>query len=147
MTWKISATAAAFLYLSTGVEARITDDGPWDGFDWYSTEVEIGVKKGVPYSEDKEVKRRIKAPMALEGKVPDYKNFENVKRVMRLFPETKYDFVVPERNELYTYDGLMRAIGKFPAFCGESNLDNYDLDQTCKRELAMLFAHFNQETG
>jgi chitodextrinase len=65
---------------------------------------------------------------------------------MRLFPETDYDHVVPERNALYSYEGLMRAIGKFPAFCGESNL-SYDLDDTCKRELATLFAHFNQETG
>jgi hypothetical protein len=53
------------------------------------------------------------------------------------------------RNDLYTYDGFLRAIAKFPAFCGESNMDSYDkdLDETCKRELAFLFAHFGQETG
>merc|ERR1712110_81294 len=130
-----------------GVNAKITDDGLWDGHDWYNDTIEIGVKKGVPYSEDGEVKGRITAPMALEGNVPDYETYDNVKRVMRLFPKTSYDHVVPEANQLYTYDGLMRAIGKFPAFCGESNLVNYSLDDTCKRELAILFAHFNQETG
>jgi chitodextrinase len=103
----------------------------------------MGVTGGVPYSDDSDVRRRIEAPLALEGSVPDYMTFDNVQRVMRLFPETDYDFVVPERNDLYTYDGLMRAIGKFPAFCGESNLDGFDLDETCKRELATLFAHFN----
>jgi len=51
------------------------------------------------------------------------------------------------KNDLYTYEGLSKAIGKFPAFCGETNLDDYDLDKTCKRELAILFAHFAQETG
>lgn len=85
--------------------------------------------------------------MALEGSIPEYMTFDNVQRVMGLFPEDDFDFVVLERNALYTYEGLMRAIGKFPAFCGESNLDGYTVDETCKRELATLFAHFNQETG
>jgi len=85
--------------------------------------------------------------VALEGGVEDYKEYENVQRVMRLFPEENYNYVVPERNALYKYDGLLRAIGKYPAFCGETNLEGYSLDDTCKRELATLFAHFNQETG
>jgi len=41
----------------------------------------------------------------------------------------------------------LHAVGKFEAFCGESNLDDYSLDETCARELAALFAHFGQETG
>jgi len=143
MTNKISSTTAAVLGLLTHTHARITDTGLWDGNDWYDDSVQIGVASGVPYSDDSDVRRRIESPMALEGSVPNYMTFENVQRVMRLFPETDYDHVVPERNALYTYDGLMRAIGKFPAFCGESNLDGYDLDATCKRELATLFAHFN----
>jgi chitodextrinase len=53
------------------------------------------------------------------------------------------------RLDLYTYEGFLHAVGKFPAFCGESNIEdyNFDLDQTCKRELAIMFAHFGQETG
>jgi hypothetical protein len=142
MTWKHTTTAAV-IYMFSQVDTKITEDGLWDRNDWYNDDVEIGVRKGVPYSDDPEVDRRILAPMALEGSVPNYESFENVQRVMRLFPESSYDYVVPERNALYSYDGLMRAIGKFPAFCGESNLLNYSLDDTCKRELAMLFAHFN----
>jgi hypothetical protein len=36
------------------------------------------VNKGVPYSDDADVRRRIEAPMALEGSVPDYMTFDNV---------------------------------------------------------------------
>lgn len=47
---------------------------------------------------------------------------------------------------------MLKAIGKFPKFCGESNLSENgyssdDLDMACKRELSFLFAHFGQETG
>jgi len=101
------------------------------------------VRKGEPYSDDSATERRIISPVALDGDVLNYRDFDNVKRVLRLFPEEDYDFVVPERNDLYEYEGLLRAIGKFPAFCGESNLSGYTLDETCKRELATLFAHFN----
>lgn len=62
----------------TQTSARITDDGIWDGNDWYDDGVEIGVIKGVPYSDDADVRRRIEAPMALEGSVPDYMTFDNV---------------------------------------------------------------------
>jgi hypothetical protein len=81
-------------------------------------------------------------------------DFENVQRVAAILPESKYDEVFPMKNDLYQYQGFLRAIAKFPKFCGESNLGsdydasyNKDLDKTCKRELAFLFAHFGQETG
>lgn len=55
---------------------------------------------------------------------------------------------------MYTYEGFLQAVGKFPKFCGEKgpNLPNantytYTDDEVCKRELAIMFAHFNQETG
>jgi hypothetical protein len=35
------------------------------------------------------------------------------------------------KNDLYTYEGFLRAIAKFPAFCGEKNLDDYTLDESC----------------
>jgi len=40
-------------------------------------------------------------------------------------------------------------MGHYPHFCNESNLEEYDYGvyDTCKRELATLFAHFNQEAG
>ena len=106
--------------------------------------MKIGVHNGEPYSKDAETKRRITSPMALDGPVSDYKSKANVKRVMELMDEAAWEALFPYRNELYTYDGFLEAVGKFPAFCGESNLAVYhkDLDMTCKRELATLFAHF-----
>jgi hypothetical protein len=83
--------------------------------------------------------------MALEGGVEGYMGFENVQRVMSILSSDDFDYVFPMKNDLYTYEGMLRAIGKFPAFCGESNLDgeyDNDLDMTCARELSMLFAHF-----
>ena len=54
---------------------------------------------------------------------------------------------------MYTYEGFLQAVGKFPKFCGEKgpNLPNantytYTDDEVCKRELSIMFAHFNQET-
>ena len=81
--------------------------------------------------------------MTLDGAVSDYKSKENVKRVMRVMSEDSWNELFPIRNKLYTYDGFLHAAGKFEAFCGETNVHGYDLDQTCKKELATLFAHFN----
>ena len=50
-------------------------------------------------------------------------------------------------DAIYTLDGFLKAVGKFPAFCGENNRNGVsDLD-TCKREVATLFAHFVQESS
>lgn len=38
-------------------------------------------------------------------------------------------------------------MAKFPAFCNETNLSGWSLEDTCKRELATIFAHWTQETG
>lgn len=85
--------------------------------------------------------------MTVDGDAKDYRQKSNVKRVMRLVDEDDWDFLFPIRADLYEYEGFLHAVGKFEAFCGESNLDDYDLDATCARELAALFAHFGQETG
>ena len=77
------------------------------------------MKNGVPYSNDEAVDRFIKAPLALEGAVSDYLEKENVQRVQRVFSESQFEETFPFRNELYTYEGFLNAVGKFPAFCGE----------------------------
>lgn len=52
-----------------------------------------------------------------------------------------------DAHEHYTYEAFLRAVAKFPAFCNESNGPlNYDLDSTCKREIAALFAHMMNES-
>jgi hypothetical protein len=45
--------------------------------------------------------------------------------------------------DFYTYDGFMRAMSRFPAFCGESNDsdDEADIVNACKVELAAMIVH------
>ena len=67
--------------LAIAAQAKIKDDGIWDGQDWYDTATKIGVKKGVPYSDDENIQRRITSPIAADGEIDDWMDKENVKRV------------------------------------------------------------------
>lgn len=73
-------------------------------------------------------------------------NPENVKRVERVFPQAEWDFLTGMAAPEYTYTRFLRAIGKFPAFCGEYT-DGRDSDAICKKSIVTAFAHFAQETG
>ncbi len=73
-------------------------------------------------------------------------NPENVKRVERVFPQAEWDFLTGMAAPEYTYARFLRAIGKFPAFCGEY-IDGRDSDAICKKSIVTAFAHFSQETG
>ena len=42
MTWKTSTTVAV-IYMYSLAQAKITNDGLWDGNDWYDDNVKIGV--------------------------------------------------------------------------------------------------------
>jgi len=42
----------------------------------------------------------------------------------------------------YTYTGLLRAVGKFPAFCGKYD-DGRNSDIICKKSIITSFAHFS----
>ncbi|MCG3729324.1 chitinase [Vibrio cincinnatiensis] len=73
-------------------------------------------------------------------------NPDNVKRVERVFPEHEWDFLTHMAAPEYTYTRILRAIGKFPAFCGDYS-DGRDADAICKKSIVTAFAHFAQETG
>jgi predicted nucleotide-binding protein (sugar kinase/HSP70/actin superfamily) len=133
---------AVLLGLLSQTNARIRSSGIWDDVDWYDNAAKVGVVDGEPYSNDTDVNRRIISAIATEGDVLNYMEFDNVQRVADILPETKYNDLFPMKNALYTYQGFLRAIAKFPKFCGESNIANYDAVMTCKRELSFLFAHF-----
>ena len=49
----------------------MTDSDLWRD-DWYDNTTQIGVRNGVPYSENEAVDRFIKAPLTLEGEALDY---------------------------------------------------------------------------
>jgi|GEM_PF-6549753 len=73
-------------------------------------------------------------------------NPNNVKRVESFLSENDWDYIFPERAVEYSYENFLKAIGKFPAFCGDYN-DGRDSDTICRKSLATMFAHFTQETG
>ncbi|MFH4666323.1 chitinase [Vibrio cidicii] len=73
-------------------------------------------------------------------------NPENVKRVERVFPQSEWDFLTQMAAPEYTYTRFLRAVGKFPAFCGEYS-DGRNADAICKKSIVTAFAHFSQETG
>eukprot|EP01066_Platyproteum_vivax_P019262 Platyproteum_vivax@DN7641_c0_g1_i3.p1 len=50
------------------------------------------------------------------------------------------------REQSYSYTGFLKAIGKFSGFCKTYN-DGRDSDAICKKSLAVMIAHFSQETG
>jgi hypothetical protein len=82
----------------------------------------------------------------------DWYEFDNVLRVASLLSEEMFDELFPVKDDFYTYDDFMHAVGKFPAFCNEwwedeAGLNTADLDETCSRELSTLFAHMAVESG
>jgi hypothetical protein len=85
--------------------------------------------------------RKIESAMALPGNVENYKDLDNVKLVESVFTEDDFNRLFPLYNTIYTYQGFLQAVGKFPKFCGESNLKDYSEEQACKKELSTLFAH------
>lgn len=61
--------------------------------------------------------------------------------VSELLSREQFEALFPERNPFYTYDGLLDASRRFPAFAGFGDRDSR------KRELAAALANFAHETG
>jgi len=72
-----------------------------------------------------------------------------VKRAKKIISKAQFDTKFSGHHSDYDYDDFLKAMALYPKFCGESSLSMYnsDLTKTCKRELATLFAHFDQEAG
>lgn len=73
-------------------------------------------------------------------------NPSNVKRVERILTEEKWDYITPVKAPEYSYTKFLRAVGKFPAFCGDYS-DGRNADSIALKSIATAFAHFCQETG
>jgi chitodextrinase len=73
-------------------------------------------------------------------------NPENVKRAERVFGEYEWNYLTAMAAPEYTYTRFLKAIGKFPAFCGDY-VDSRDADAICQKSIITAFAHFSQETG
>jgi chitodextrinase len=85
--------------------------------------------------------------VAVEAIAPgDPVNPANVKRAEGIVSEADWNYLFPRRAPEYTYTNFLKAIGKFPAFCGDYS-DGRDAEAICRKALATMFAHFTQETG
>ncbi|WP_295003135.1 glycosyl hydrolase family 18 protein [Sulfurimonas sp.] len=73
-------------------------------------------------------------------------NPSNVKRVESIISEADWNYVFAKRSVEYTYENFLKAVGKFPSFCGDYS-DGRNEQQICSTSLATMFAHFTQETG
>jgi predicted chitinase len=58
-----------------------------------------------------------------------------------ILSQENYQAMFPNRNALYTYDGLIGATRAFPRFCSEGSL------QQNRREAAAFLANISHETG
>lgn len=73
-------------------------------------------------------------------------NPANVKLAESVFTQTDWDFLTSYAANEYSYVLFLRAIGKFPAFCG-AYTDGRDAAAICIKSIVLSFAHYAQETG
>ena len=73
-------------------------------------------------------------------------NPDNVRRVEGIVSAANWDHMFARRAKEYTYLNFLKAVAKFPAFCGAYS-DGRDATAICRKSLAVMFAHFAQETG
>jgi chitodextrinase len=98
------------------------------------------------YDEVKQTIRTIPDEEVMQIEPGREDNPSNVRRVESIVTPEIWDYVFPLKTDEYTYTGFLRAVGKFPAYCGEYD-DGRDAEEVCRRVLATSFAHFAQETG
>ena len=137
--------ACMLAYLANEASAAIKADGPWTGKDHTTNGVKI--VNGIPTSDDTDLLHFLRSPLSLDTDINNYLNLTNVKRVKSIFKAEDWPGAFPYANSVYNYDDFLKAVGKFPAFCNETALQGWSLEDTCRRELATLFAHWGQETG
>lgn len=65
-------------------------------------------------------------------------NPANVKVVESVLSEQDFKSFFPKANKAYTYENFLKAFAKYPGVCTSKDV--------CKKTLATMFAHFEQET-
>ena len=127
--------------------SKIVETGPWTGKDWEDSAAGIKVVNGEPMGMNGDAQKRIDAPKPVDGALGDYKQQANVKLLESFFTQENFEYLFPKRNAIYTYDAFVKAVAKFPHFCGENHAAGVSDKDTCARELSSLFAHMVQETS
>lgn len=71
----------------------------------------------------------------------DGSDLPNVARVKECFSLDDWNDILTDIDaEKYSHDAFLKAVARFPAFCGGTK-------DECKLELAFIFGHMTQETG
>ena len=73
-------------------------------------------------------------------------NPANVQRVERVLSPNDWELVFPIRHKSYTYDRFLKAVARFPAFCGDADTTVRSND-ICYKSLATLLTHVVMRTG
>jgi len=62
---------------------------------------------------------------------------------MSIISENQWESSFPQRNSIYTYENFMKALARYPKFCGEAkdSVEESDLENACKIELAAILTH------
>ena len=77
---------------------------------------------------------------AVEGIYPgSLSNPDNVRILESILSKKSFQSLFPNANPAYTYENFLKAVGAFPAVCSAPH--------TCRKLLAAMFAHFQQETA
>ena len=70
---------------------------------------------------------------------------------MNVLSKEIWEYILPLRNAVYSYEEFLVAVSKFPAFCGEKGTHGQASalsdDEICKKEISALFAHAVHATG
>ena len=99
------------------------------------------VEEGITYGTDDRYTQIMQSGWSLEGHPANYDTLENVERVKSVFPASKFNDWLPNADQIYTYDSFLKAVAKYPAFCGEHNESKgLTAETACKREVSAFFA-------
>merc|ERR1711893_418295 len=118
----------------------------WDDNDWI---VDYRVVNGVIEGVSDATKRRVEAARNIKGDTADFMTRDNVVRATSVLSDLQWEIYFPNAHEELTYLNFMRAISRFPKFCGEAKPDSEgdsDLFNSCKVELAALLAHMSESS-
>ena len=93
------------------------------------------------YNSGKIIQQSIELDFTTPEKLP-----ENVLRIMKIFNEFDLSTLIKRGNSSLDLNDFLKAAARFPAFCNEVFIEGMSLDDSCKKELATLFAHMGVET-
>ena len=120
--------------------AEIVDNSYWANHNFTDSTYQVTVTNGKVSGADAVTDQFMTSAWTSVGHPEDYLSQTNVARVSTLFPQTLFELEFPD--SVYSYDSFLKAVAKFPSFCDETNNPlGYNLDDTCKRELAAFFAN------